>query len=226
VAGAGFRIVRYADDFVVLCKSRKRAEIALVAEILAEKGLELHPENTAIRPVDEGYRFLGSTIKGTSLGRQVAALGEPGANDGDPDNPPDEREADAPLEGQLEGTISRRISGREVTPVRDYSQGRSVAGRAWKKIATYLSEGDEGADPEQHEEVEGEGRKSRHAPFIRPLYLREKGRMIEPHQSGFLWKMASQLRSCIPDRSTGLIFSPGRVFQPMACATQRQPKYL
>lgn len=58
--------VRYADDFVLLCETREKAERALGAarEALAPLGLELHPEKTRIVHLDEGFDFLGWHYKG------------------------------------------------------------------------------------------------------------------------------------------------------------------
>ncbi len=64
MATHGFEMVRYADDFVILCKSREEAETAL-AEIAAwvdEAGLSLHPDKTHLgdcRQEGEGFDFLG-----------------------------------------------------------------------------------------------------------------------------------------------------------------------
>lgn len=64
MAARGYRMVRYADDFVVLCPSREQAEAAL-AEIrawVAENGLRLHPDKTHIgdcRQQGQGFEFLG-----------------------------------------------------------------------------------------------------------------------------------------------------------------------
>lgn len=60
---AGF-LVRYADDFVVLCATRKQAEEARTraAQVLARLGLELHPDKTGIVCLAkgaEGFDFLG-----------------------------------------------------------------------------------------------------------------------------------------------------------------------
>lgn len=59
----GFRMVRYADDFVILCKDRQEASRALqqVEKWVAQKGLKLHPEKTHIVKAhsDEGFKFLG-----------------------------------------------------------------------------------------------------------------------------------------------------------------------
>jgi len=61
---SGYRMVRYADDFVILCQSAEQAHMAL-AEIKAwvdANGLTLHPDKTHIgdcRIVGQGFEFLG-----------------------------------------------------------------------------------------------------------------------------------------------------------------------
>lgn len=64
MAERGFEMVRYADDFVILCRSPEEAARALevVQQWTAEAGLQLHPTKTRI--VDamqsgEGFDFLG-----------------------------------------------------------------------------------------------------------------------------------------------------------------------
>ncbi len=57
-------LIRYADDFVVLCTSRAQAEQAagMAAVILGELGLELHPDKTRVvdlREGRQGFDFLG-----------------------------------------------------------------------------------------------------------------------------------------------------------------------
>jgi RNA-directed DNA polymerase len=60
---AGFRLVRYADDMVVLCRTREEAEAALnkLKELIEARGLELHPDKTRIAHLMErpGFQFLG-----------------------------------------------------------------------------------------------------------------------------------------------------------------------
>jgi hypothetical protein len=53
--------VRYADDFVVLCWSKRRAEEArqLVESCLLELGLKLSSEKTKVTTFCEGFLFLG-----------------------------------------------------------------------------------------------------------------------------------------------------------------------
>jgi RNA-directed DNA polymerase len=66
---AGFQFVRYADDFVVLCKTKGQAQEArkLVEHMLKSKlGLELSPEKTHITTFGKGYEFLGFFLSSRS----------------------------------------------------------------------------------------------------------------------------------------------------------------
>jgi RNA-directed DNA polymerase len=65
----GYRLVRYADDMVILCESREEAERAhaRLSELLTERRLTLHPVKTrlvdaTLRPGFDflGYRFFGN----------------------------------------------------------------------------------------------------------------------------------------------------------------------
>ncbi len=58
---AGFKMIRYADDFVVMCKSPEQAEQAKITAIasLAEHELGLHPDKTRIVAMDDGFKYLG-----------------------------------------------------------------------------------------------------------------------------------------------------------------------
>jgi RNA-directed DNA polymerase len=64
---AGFALVRYADDFVILCRRREDADraLALVHTWVAENGLTLHPTKTKIVDAGtEGFEFLGYHFRG------------------------------------------------------------------------------------------------------------------------------------------------------------------
>lgn len=63
-SGAGLRIVRYADDFVVLAKSRPAAEAALarIGRLLADHGLALDRDKTRLASYDASLKFLGTTF--------------------------------------------------------------------------------------------------------------------------------------------------------------------
>jgi group II intron reverse transcriptase/maturase len=68
LARSGFRFVRYADDFVVLCRSARRAKEALlvVTQKLTELGLHLSPEKTRVTNFREGFAFLGFDFRARS----------------------------------------------------------------------------------------------------------------------------------------------------------------
>jgi group II intron reverse transcriptase/maturase len=62
----GYQFVRYADDFVVLCRSEQEAKEALaeVQQLLKERlGLSLSAEKTKVTRFHEGFTFLGFDIK-------------------------------------------------------------------------------------------------------------------------------------------------------------------
>ena len=64
----GYQFVRYADDFVVICRSKLQAESALnlVQQVLATLGLQLSAEKTRISTFGKGYSFLGFVLSAHS----------------------------------------------------------------------------------------------------------------------------------------------------------------
>jgi len=64
--GASMKLIRYADDFVVLLHGTRADADALWAEVgavLAPIGLRLSAEKTRVRHIDEGFDFLGWHIQ-------------------------------------------------------------------------------------------------------------------------------------------------------------------
>jgi len=61
----GYQLTRYADDWVITCKSAAEARAAVDAarRILKQLGVELHPQKTRIVHVRYGFEFLGYKIK-------------------------------------------------------------------------------------------------------------------------------------------------------------------
>jgi RNA-directed DNA polymerase len=73
VHGTG-ELVRYADDFVVLCSTRSQAEEAQrrAVALLGDLGLSLHPEKTRVvdlREGREGFDFLGCHFRARMSGK-------------------------------------------------------------------------------------------------------------------------------------------------------------
>ena len=58
-------LVRYADDYVTMCYSREQAEQVKerLAAWLAPRGLAFNEDKTKIVHVEEGFSFLGFSIR-------------------------------------------------------------------------------------------------------------------------------------------------------------------
>jgi RNA-directed DNA polymerase len=74
-------LVRFADDFVVLCRSASQAEDAQrrAAVLLGGLGLELHPDKTRVvdlREGREGFDFLGCHLHARMSGRMWEKYGK------------------------------------------------------------------------------------------------------------------------------------------------------
>ena len=71
----GYRLTRYADDWLVTCKSRREAQAALAAaqRILVQLGVTLHAGKTRIVHVRQGFEFLGYKVKRGSRPLKLAA---------------------------------------------------------------------------------------------------------------------------------------------------------
>jgi group II intron reverse transcriptase/maturase len=63
---AGYRPIRYADDFVVLCRTEREARQAeqVSAKALARLRLRLEPQKTAVVPFRQGFDYLGVHFEG------------------------------------------------------------------------------------------------------------------------------------------------------------------
>jgi group II intron reverse transcriptase/maturase len=61
----GYQLTRFADDWVVTCKSatEARAAIAAALRILSKLGVQLHPRKTRVVHVRHGFEFLGYLVK-------------------------------------------------------------------------------------------------------------------------------------------------------------------
>jgi RNA-directed DNA polymerase len=66
----GWELVRYADDFVILCRTKEHAEevLGVVRHWCDEAGLQLHPQKTRLVNMSEpgGFDFLGYHFERTS----------------------------------------------------------------------------------------------------------------------------------------------------------------
>jgi RNA-directed DNA polymerase len=71
---AGYTLVRYADDLVILCETQAEAEAAygMLKAWVEAQGISLHPEKTRIVNMNEigaGFNFLGYHFEHTQRGK-------------------------------------------------------------------------------------------------------------------------------------------------------------
>ncbi|MEQ8585019.1 MAG: CRISPR-associated endonuclease Cas1 [Thalassobaculaceae bacterium] len=85
IEGRGIRLVRFADDFVLLCRNRPKAESAMekMRALLRDEGLRLHPEKTRIVSFDQGFRFLGHLFVKSMAIPQPRAADDGGGESGE-----------------------------------------------------------------------------------------------------------------------------------------------
>lgn len=78
--GRGLRLVRFADDFVILTKGAERAGEALerMRALLRAQGLGLNPDKTRIVTFDQGFRFLGHLFVRSMVLRSAEPEAAPG----------------------------------------------------------------------------------------------------------------------------------------------------
>jgi RNA-directed DNA polymerase len=71
---AKVNLVRYADDFIITGSSQELLEREvkpLVEQFMRERGLELSPEKTVITHIEQGFDFLGQTVRKYHQGKRA-----------------------------------------------------------------------------------------------------------------------------------------------------------
>ncbi len=117
----GYRLTRYADDWVITCQSRREAEVALriAGEILARLGVQVNPQKTRIVHVRHGFAFLGYKIKRGGQGlRLPAAKIRSGVRTGDLYAYPTQKSVDR-FKDSIRRKTRRRIPLPTVELIRD-----------------------------------------------------------------------------------------------------------
>lgn len=72
-------LVRYADDFIILCRTREEAEsmYGKLQPYLLKRGLELAEDKTRITHITEGFNFLGFNVRKYKVGKKLKLLIKP-----------------------------------------------------------------------------------------------------------------------------------------------------
>ena len=114
IRGHGIKLVRFADDFVLMAKTEGEAAAALekMTGLLRACGLSLNPDKTHIRAFDQSLRFLGHVFTRSMAWKEVEVDDAPAF----PDAPPEEMlaayevPAPEPVEADLGEKRDRRLS--------------------------------------------------------------------------------------------------------------------
>lgn len=126
IESRGVKLVRFADDFVILCKRRKTLPAAIenARSVLAELGLELHDQGTGFSDFDKGFEFLGHLfVQSLALKRKTkprpAGNTRPNAESVSKDEPVEVVEIDPEIVQEKGGLSDRYDKGPNILYVTD-----------------------------------------------------------------------------------------------------------
>ena len=73
------KTIRYADDFVVVCKTREDIDKcrSVIDGFMMERGLKLSPEKTMVTNITEGFDFLGWNFRKYKVGNRFKLIIRP-----------------------------------------------------------------------------------------------------------------------------------------------------
>lgn len=128
----GVRLVRFADDFLLMCRSQPAAEKARaeMATLLEQHGLRLHPDKTRIVPFEKGFRFLGHLFVRSMVLKEVE-VDESGAPAGRPHSAP---LPVSPMTGAAVATEPKRAPGLRVLYVTEPGRRVGVRNQAFTVV--------------------------------------------------------------------------------------------
>ncbi|MFH1058573.1 MAG: CRISPR-associated endonuclease Cas1 [Pseudomonadota bacterium] len=196
IAGQGVRLVRFADDFVIICKGQQRAGQALeqVATLLRGQGLALDPGKTRLVSFEQGFKFLGHLFVRSLALKQQDWDEAGGPRDGqaapEPKPPDDALASDAP-----------DVPLSEVPPAPPATARAPEAGPSTSPADARPPELEDAPAPDRDAQDAGGL-----APRLRVLYVSGKGRCLD------LRNRALSVRACADPQSPELLaVQPGRV---------------
>jgi RNA-directed DNA polymerase len=120
----GYKLVRYADDFVILCRDEAEAQRALAdaEKVLASLRLRLNVAKTRIVPFDEGFSFLGAVF----AREEVSVVSPP-----------------SPLAERMRAFAERGVQMGRERGERVVKTGQEVARRSGKRVRETVRAGKE-----------------------------------------------------------------------------------
>lgn len=183
----GLKVVRFADDFLVLARKRPAAEEALelTSQVLKEMKLQLHPEKTQVAHFDHGFRFLGHLFV-----RSVVLKS------------PNRRYAEWMREGGDLATLGSPAQVAESgAPKTERTAGRGKA----EPVRSPANSG-ERPSPSSRKPVS----RTTVSPSMRTLYLQEQGSLLTRQGERLVVKKGSEYLLEVPAMKVDQIFVFGR----------------
>jgi len=131
--GKGLKVVRYADDILILCRTERQARRALklARKLLAKLDLKLNPHKTQIVHLERGLSFLGETLllePGARGHRRLMRLVEQAEAEIDQLQEQESREQQKEQEIAIDGEREGRLAGPEPTLVPILPSDRETEG--------------------------------------------------------------------------------------------------
>jgi CRISPR-associated protein Cas1 len=177
-----FQIVRFADDYIVLCRDQAEAEHALdlSAEVLNELGLELSPDKTAITDFDRGFDYLGAHfLRSMAYRPMYPKETDPDALPLDPDTPVEAVSVGPEPDGRTAVSAAMRRALRSIPP--------GASAQRWTKL--HLGPPAKPSPPEEDDDPDDFAPPTAgHEPTLRTLYLMEQGTTLSKEDERFVIK--------------------------------------
>lgn len=231
----GHKLVRYADDFIVMCRSRPQAQAALElsAEVLSDLRLKLDPEKTSLTDFDTGFRFLGvQFLKDLAFRPILAADRQTTMGSDDSGASASERSPAPPRVQPPNDAISSTVMGLELR------KAFQEAGLEWNRLPEREGKAGRGESAGWPQQGKGEGAAAQsgmgkekpsvsgprraippdwdgsffdHDPLLRTLYLFKQGVEVHRHSRRFLIRLDGATIAEIPSMKVDQVICYGNI---------------
>lgn len=215
------RLVRFADDFLVLCKSRDRARDALelTEQVLTNLRLRINADKTRIVDFNTGFRFLGVQFVRSLV---FKPYDDEDAENWDSDSRGSWPEPKQPLaaEGHPPSDVAKTIAreSRAIQPAAVCAAQSTLAMLPSEEISDFVP-------PVPDEDIPGTG-----DPRLRTLYLLSHGTVVGKESERFVVRKQGQIIEEIPAIKVDqiMVFGNSQITtQAMHfCLTENIPIYL
>lgn len=206
---AGFNHVRYADDFVVICRDDAAARTAwqVCDAALRPLGLRLKATKTRIVPIRDGFAFLGLQFNATATDRHRCADTDAAEGTGNAADDATDAARSPPMH-------TTEIAWPAVPSAPDQPVVNGPGSNTLGRPPT-LDAGDGGAEGEREPDPDGEHNTEPDAdatePLLRTLYLLEPRTTLERDGDSFRVTALGQPATAIPATRLHQIFCFGEV---------------